>query len=146
MTMATRKSIFEERLKSWLKAKGNKRARQEITAHVCFVAFVHPKSVPRSFRRAQMRSISEQHRPGRRIVYGPDVTAALKEIWKTAGEPCAENVHPLIPEYAAILQRDRMWHYDDSATTKLLTMSLGTMKKRLVKFRRVSFLSHGHRR
>ena len=144
MTMATKKSIFEEHLKAWLKAKGNRKARRGITAHVCFTASVHPKSVPRAFRRAQMRSASEYHRRGPRTRYGPDVTAALKEVWEIAGEPCGENIHPLIAEYVAILRRDAMWHHDESATAKLLVMSLGTMKKRLLKFRRMSFLSHGH--
>jgi hypothetical protein len=36
-----------------------------------------------------------------------------------------------------------MWHHNASATTKLLVMSLGTMKKRVAKFRRISFFSHG---
>jgi hypothetical protein len=141
--MATRKDIFKEHLKAWLKAKGNRKMRREITKHVCFIASVHPKSVPRAFRRAQMRSESDNHRRGPKTTYGPDVTAALKEIWDIAGEPCAENVHSLIAEYVAILQRDGMWHHNASATTKLLVMSLGTMKKRVAKFRRISFFSHG---
>ena len=141
--MATRKDIFKEHLNAWLKANGNRRERREITKHVCFVTLVHPKSVPRAFRRAQMRSASENHRCGPRTKYGPDVTAALKEIWDIAGEPCAENVHSLIAEYVTILERDDMWHHNASATTKLLAMSLGTMKKRVAKFRRISFFSHG---
>ena len=69
--MATRHDIFKEHLKAWLKAKGNRKARREITKHVCFIAAVHPKSVSRAFRRAQMRSVSENHRRGPRTTYGP---------------------------------------------------------------------------
>ena len=64
MTMATRNDIFKEHLQAWLKAKGDRKARREIAAHVCFTASVHPKSVPRGFRRAQMRTASASHRRG----------------------------------------------------------------------------------
>lgn len=143
MTMATRQDIFKEHLQAWLKAKGNRQARREITRSVCFIALVHPKSVPRAFRRAQMRDVSVSHRRGPKTTYGPDVTVALKEIWNTAGEPCAENIHPLITQYVTVLRRDGMWHHGEETTTKLIAMSLGTMKKRLLKFRRMSFPSHG---
>jgi hypothetical protein len=141
--MATKRNIFEEHLTAWLKAKGDRKKRREITRHICFTASMHPKSVPRAFRRTQMQSTSEHHRRGRRTIYGPDVTAALKDIWEIAGEPCGENIHPLIAEYVTILRRDDMWTHGESATAKLLAMSLGTMKKRLRKFKRMSFPSHG---
>lgn len=141
--MATKRDIFKEFLKAWLEAKGNRKARRDIVKHICFVAKVHPKSVARSFRRAQMRDVSSRHRPGRRTTYGPDVTAALKELWDIAGEPCGENLHPLIAEYVAVLRRDGQWSPGESGTAKLLAMSLGTMKKRVGKFRRMSFPSHG---
>ena len=143
MTMATKQDIFMEHLAAWLEAKGNRKVRREMTKHICAIACVHPKSVPRAFRRTQMRDASSSHRHGRKITYGPDVTAALKNIWDIAGEPCAENIRPLVGEYMQILQRDGMWNHDTSATALLLAMSLGTMKKRLAKFRRMSFPSHG---
>lgn len=143
MTMATKHDIFKEHLKAWLKAKGRRKERREIASHVCFVAKVHPKSVARGFRRAQLRSGPSGRRRGRRTVYGPDVTAALKWLWDVAGEPCAENLHPLASEYVAVMKRDGEWFRSDETTTKLLAMSLGTMKKRVAGFRRASFPSHG---
>ena len=141
--MATKQDIFKEHLKAWLKAKGNRKERREITRNICAIVSMHPKSVSRAFRRTQMRDVSVHHRRGPRTLYGPDVTAALKETWNVAGEPCGENIHPLIAEYVAVLRRDGMWHHSEETTTKLLAMSLGTMKKRLSKFRRASFPSHG---
>jgi len=141
--MATKQDIFREHLGAWLRSKGNRKARREITKNICSVVSCHPKSVPRAFRRAQMRDTSVNHRPGPRTTYGPDVTAALKEVFDAAGEPCGENLHALIVEYVAIFRRDGMWHRDEETTTKLLAMSLGTVKKRLSKFRRMSFPSHG---
>lgn len=141
--MATRNDIFEEHLTAWLKAKGKRKARREITKNICFITSVHPKSVPRAFLRAQMRDASVNHRRGPKTTYGPDVTVALKEIWNAAGEPCGENLHPLISEYVTIFRRDGMWHHDQEATTRLIAMSLGTMKSRLSKFRRMLFPSYG---
>lgn len=141
--MATKHDIFREHLRAWLKARGNREERRRIAAHVCFTAKVHPKSVSRAFRRAQMRSKYRTRRPGRRTTYGPDVTAALKEVWETAGEPCAENLCPLVPEYVTALRRDGMWHRGSDTTARLLAMSLGTMKKRVAKFRRLYFPVRG---
>ncbi|MBU1705975.1 hypothetical protein KKG19_04615 [Patescibacteria group bacterium] len=141
MHMTTKHDIFKERLTGWLKANGNRTERRRIADHVCFVAKVHPKSVARGFRRAQMRTTSRERRPGRRILYGPDVTAALKALWDIAGEPCAENLRPLIVEYVTIFRRDHAWAFGEETTTKLFEMSLGTLKKRVSKFKRMSFFS-----
>lgn len=143
MTMATKRDVLSEHLDVWLSVKKDRGRRREITVMVCAILKIHPKSVPRAFRRVQMRSVSDDRRRGRRTTYGPDVTAALKDIWDAAGEPCGENMHSLIAEYVAILRRDAMWRHDASATAGLLAMSLGTVKKRLGTFRRMSFLSHG---
>jgi tRNA-dihydrouridine synthase len=49
--MATKKDIFEEHLKAWLKAKGNRKRRGEITRHIVFVTKMHPGSVSRKLKR-----------------------------------------------------------------------------------------------
>lgn len=143
MNMATKKGIFEEHLKAWLKAKGKRQQRREITRHVCFVAGVHPKSVSRSFRRVQLRDTGHAEQRGRAEEYTPDVTLALKEVWDMAGEPCGENLHSQIGEYVRILKRDGFWKPGEETTKKLLRMSLGTVKNRLAKFPRQRFPSHG---
>lgn len=143
MNMTTKNNIYSEHLAAWLKAKYDKKKRGEIVAHVCFVAGVHPKSVSRSFRRAQMRRPGLGERRGRREYYTPDVIAALRDVWDTASEPCAENLHGVLSDYVRILTRDKLWRHRAEATVKLLAMSLGTMKKRVAKFTKKHFLSHG---
>ncbi len=143
MTIATTMDIFKEHLLVWLKAKGHRRQRREITRHICYVTGLHPKSVPRSFKRAQMRDFSRPERRGRSEEYTPDATAALKAVWDVAGEPCGENLHSQISEYVRILKRDGLWEHDEEATQKILRMSLGTVKNRLAKFIRKRFPSHG---
>ena len=54
-----------------------------------------------------------------------------------------ESLHGVRSDYVRILMRDTLWTYSKETTTKLLAMSLGTMKKRVAKFARKRFLSHG---
>ena len=84
-----------------------------------------------------------EERRGRKEYFTPRCYCALKEIWDIAGEPCAENLHGVVSDYVRILTRDNAWSHPPEATKKLLAMSLGTMKKRTVKFVRRRFISHG---
>ena len=94
------------------------------------------KAAIRKFKRLQMKDpLKQKRRRGRKTYYGPDVTAALKTVWGAANEPCGELLHPLIPEYVAILQRDRMWkEHSDAATKKLLETSEHTVRRRVGNF------------
>lgn len=143
MTMETKHNIFREHLSEWLKATGNKSRRGEIVRHICFVANVHPKSVPRSFRRVQMGDPAERERRGRKPYYTADVITALKTVWEIASEPCGENLHAIISDYVHSLKRDRSWQASEEAIAKLLVMSLGTVKKRVAQFSRQHFWLHG---
>jgi len=141
--MTTKNNIYKEHLKKWLAAGKNRKARGEITRHICFVAGVHPKSVPRSFRRIQMTEAGIAERRGRKEYYTPDATAALKFVWDAAGEPCAENLQGILSEYVKIFIRDGDWKHSDEATEKLLKMSLGTLKNRVAGFERKGFITYG---
>ena len=143
MNMTTENNIYSEHLAEWLKAKKDKKKRGEIVHNICFVAGVHPKSVPRSFRRIQMRRPGNAERRGRKTVFTPDVVAALKDVWDVASEPCAENLHGVLADYVRIMARDKVWKHPEQTTAKLLAMSLGAMKKRVARFVRKRFLTHG---
>lgn len=104
---------------------------------------MHPKSIPRSFKRIQMHDSTIGEKRGRRTYYTPDVTAALKELWDMAGEPCGENLHPMIAEYVTILKRDNLWKHSDETTHKLSAMSEGTVKVRVGHFMRLHPIIRG---
>lgn len=141
MTMETKKSIFREHLAAWLEA--DRKGRGEIIKNICVVAKVHPKSVSRSFRRVQLRDLSQPERRGRHIVYGADVDAALKEISEAASHPCGEILHSLISEYVRIFKRDSIWRHSDEETKKLLTMSMATVKRKAEKFSHIRKMVRG---
>ncbi len=134
MNMATKQDIFKEHLPVWLKARGHRRKRGAITDHLCFVTGMHRNSVPRKFKQLQLRDASRQDQRGRAVVYGPDVTAALRDVWTAGDEACGELLHPQIGEYIDVLIRDGLWEHGQAATMKLRTMSEHTVRRRIAKF------------
>ena len=143
MTMDTKNNIFLEHLKTWLAAAGDKKKRGEIVSSICFVAGVHPKSVPRSFKRIQLRDSAHEEQRGRKTYYTPDVIAALKQVWEIGSESCGENLHSQIADYVKYAKEIMQWTHDDIATAKLLKMSCATVKRRTANFQRKYFLLHG---
>ncbi len=132
MTMATKNEIFRKYLGEYLTA--TKEQKLGILTIVCLVTDMHRKAAIRKFRALQMYDPAHEERRGRKTHYTPDVTAALKDIWKAGNEVCGELLHPMIPEYVAILTRDKMWHHSGEATQKLLGMSERTVKRHVGKF------------
>ncbi|MDP2651907.1 MAG: hypothetical protein Q8O94_02105 [bacterium] len=143
MTMETKKNIFREHLEAWLALASDKKGRGKFAREIARIAKVHLKSVPRSFRRAQMHDSGTPEKRGRHVVYGADVTAALKDVFDAASSPCAENLHGQIAEYVMILRRDGMWQHGAEATERLLAMSLGLVKLRVGKFTHIRKMVRG---
>lgn len=134
--MGTKKEVLREHLGKYLKA--SRQRKTEILNHLEAVMGMHRKALIRALSNEQMQSrMKPRKKPGPPVVYTPDVTAALKDIWKIAGEICAERLTSIIYDYVVILERDRMWHYSEKATKKLLMMSLGTLKNRIAGFIRI---------
>mgnify|MGYP001596706021 CR=1 FL=1 len=143
MNMAIQQGIFKEHLAEWLASSGDRKKRGEMAKEISRIAKVHKKSVSRSFRRVQMRDPCLPKRRGRSPYYTADVTAALKYLWEIAHEPCGELLHAIIAEYVTILKRDRQWTYGTETTDKLLSMSEATVKRRVTRFVRTRYVSHG---
>lgn len=136
MTMATKKELFREVLKRYLKAPNFQ--KKIILDELLASSGMHRKSIIRALRREQNRDPwKKRGKVGRPLLYGPGVTFALKEIWNISGELCAERLQPILPEYLGILLRDEMWVHDGISTDKLRTMSLATMKRRISGFQRI---------
>lgn len=134
MTMDTKNDIFAEHLPAWLKAKGDRKRRGKITSHIVFVTKMHPKSVPRKFKRLQLRDPAHQDRRGRRRYYDSAFDAALKSVWEAADEPCGELLHPMICEYVGFLRNEGSWRHDSETTKKLFAASERTVKRRISEF------------
>lgn len=141
MNMAIKNNIFERYLSEYL---GAGRARKSaILDHVVDVTQTHRKATIRKFGMLQLRDPAHIEQRGRIIYYTKDVDAALRTVWDAANEPCGELLHPMIPEYVAILKRDKQWHHDDIATEKLLQMRLHTVRRRVTGFEHIRTGRHG---
>ena len=130
--MATKKDIFAEHLEQYLKSP--RQQKGAILTHVCFITGIQRKSAIRKFCRLTLAGPAPPGKRGRRTVYGPDVTAALRTVWEAGNEVCGELLHPIINEYIDILQRDSMWPHAPAATKLLRAMSEATVKRRAGKF------------
>lgn len=135
--METKKEVFARYEKEYYKArtkKGGKKLLTKIIDTVQDVTGMGRKSIIRDFHHRQARDSYMEDGRGRPLVYTPDVTVALKEVWEAGGEVCGELLHPVVSEYVNILKRDKMWKQSEEATRKLLAMSMGTMKERVGNF------------
>lgn len=141
MTMETKNDIFRSHLPKYLAA--SKAEKSRLLAHVCAVTGLHRKAAIRKFRQLQMQRSAAPERRGRPCIYTPDVTVALKMVWTASSEICGELLHPVIPEYAAIFQRDGQWQHSADITTKLLAMSQATVKRRVGQFAKAGRVRHG---
>jgi hypothetical protein len=136
MNMTTKKELFKEVLKRYLKA--SKQEKTIILDELSANLDMHRKAVIRALRRKQICDpLKPKKKAGRPITYGADTVSALKKIWKISGELCAERLHPIVTSYVEILIRDNMWMCSDEATWKLQAMSIGTMKSRIERFLRI---------
>lgn len=128
--MGTKKEVLEEHLPRYLKAP--RKEKKKILDHLEAVLNMHRKAVIRALKREQLRNPEKPPKKrGRKLLYGPGVTAALRECWEIAGEICAERLKPILGEYVRILKRDTMWSHRENDTVLLERMSLGTMKNRI---------------
>lgn len=141
MTMGTKNEIFDEHKAAYFKA--DKAKKGAILSHICAVTRMARKAAIRRFRSLQRRDPAHEEQRGRSVYYTPDVTAALKDVWEAASEPCGELLHPVLQEYVDILTRDGMWKHGDGATVKLRQMSERTMKRRVGRFRKMRRKRHG---
>jgi hypothetical protein len=130
--MITKNNIFDRYLSEYLKA--SKRRKGEILHTVCDISSMHKKAAIRKFRKRRLKKGCDFEKRGRKIYYTPDVSVALKTVWEAGSEICGELLHPIIPEYVSIFQRDNLWNHSEETTTKLLKISEATTKRRVSEF------------
>lgn len=143
MNMTTKKDIFKSHLTEWLACRGDRKKRGEMIKAISCIAKVHPKSVSRSFKRAQMKDESSERKRGRKVYYGKDVDATLYDVWDAANRPCGELLHLMISEYVNASKQVGRWKHSLKATKQLLQMSEGTIKIKTKIFRQKYGIFHG---
>jgi len=129
MNMATKHTVLQAHLKEWLACKGEKIKRGSLAKRLSQSLCMHIKSIPRSMKRLQTKSKSDQEKRGRPKKYGADVNAALAQVWEAMEYPCAENMPRVsIDEYISYFMKEKRWNFSNETTDNLLAMSEGTKK------------------
>jgi len=70
-------------------------------------------------------------RAGRRRTYGPEVVAALAQVWEASGRVCGKRLQPFIGEMAEVLERHQELVISEQTKTLLGQMSTATIDRRL---------------
>ncbi len=124
--METKHEILSKYKDEYFEARalkqGGRKTLTKILTTVCEVTGYDRKTAIKKFSDLQTKDPCSIDGRGRETYYTTDVTAALKDLWEVGGEMCGELLHPMIKEYATILQRDDMWKHGDEATGKLLVV------------------------
>ena len=144
------KPPFEQHLAAYRKATKN--GRGEILDNFERVYGRPRKSLIRSFNRLlgykkkkpnSKNNKSKRRPPGRPTKYTQMVNAAIETILEAYNFPSAERIHDSIPEAIRILKRDSVWKYDETTTSLLINMPLGSLKPRVAKISRDRGLMRG---
>ena len=132
MNMATQTTIYRAHLEAY--RAGSRAQKGQILTAVGRVIGVTRKAATRRFNTLLSRSSDWQDGRKGTWVYGPDVTAALKDVWDLAGRICAERLQPKTATYVQQYHQAHQWPHRPETTRLLGQMSLGTMKNRLRQF------------
>ena len=132
--MQTKKELFGVELATYLVA--TKKEKGKILDALERQTGMWRESIMRGFRRLQLASVyTPPKKRGRKVYFTPADDIALKEVWEVANYCCGELLHPVIPEYVSVLERDKMWRHDEVVTGKLRAMSMATVKRRVTGWR-----------
>ena len=108
--MTTKQEILKDKLTVYLAA--GKQGKTEILGQLEAIVHMHRQALVRRLNQLAKRKLGWQKKHlGRKEVYGPQVTIALKELWFLTSHICAERLHPQIPELVSVLQRFKDWQY-----------------------------------
>ena len=118
--------------------KADKKRKGEILNVMVELTGMHKKSIVRKFRKLQLTDIiSKESMPtkqGRPCIYNAEVLSALKQLWKLSEKLCGELLHPMIKEYIQQYQNNSDWRYTKEVDSKLLMMSISTVKRKVNQF------------
>jgi len=118
--------------------QANKKRKGEILNIIIELIGMHKKSIIRRFRRMRLNDTAAKQvipvKQGRPIIYGIEVTLALKQLWELSDKVCGELLFPMRKEYIEQLKKNKQWKVGKEIEEKLLTMSLSTMKRKVSLF------------
>lgn len=109
--------------------KANKREKSRILDEFVAATGYNRKYAIQLLRNGPSRP--SRKRRGRSLIYGPDVVAALVQVWETCGHLCGKRLKPFLPDMVEVLERHGELKLAPETRSKLLQMSASTIDRRL---------------
>jgi len=113
--------------------KANKREKSRILDEFVAATRYNRKYAIHLLRKGPSRP--SQKKRGRRLIYGPDVVAALVQAWEACGHLCGKRLKPFLPDIVEALERHGELKLAPETRSKLLQMSASTIDRRLKRAR-----------
>lgn len=136
--MSKREYLIQLKNKYW---KARKRIKTQLLDDFCdftcynrkYALYLLNNSIPAKWKRYEFR----------KKVYESPVIDALLILWQASNEICGERFHPFIPEILSKLEESGEINITTEVKEKLLTISLGTVKRIIRKTKRRSTIKIG---
>lgn len=126
--MRTKTEIIEKHKLKYQKV--SKKQKTEILNYVCEATGL---SRDRTARRLGLKILKELKTPkkkrGRKVIYGPELSRTLKEIWMLMNFACSKIIAAGINDFLDAMHRYDELHYPSEIVIKLKSMSAFTMDK-----------------
>ena len=94
MTKAAKREVLKATRPRYLKA--GKAEKGRILDEFVAVTDYNRKYAIQLLRNGPLKRSTRK--TGRRRTYGPDIVAALVEVWKASGRVCGKRLQPFVPE------------------------------------------------
>lgn len=127
MTKQAKRELQETIRPRYLKA--SKRERGRILDEFTAVTGYNRKYAIHLLRNGRPKQRGK--RVGRRWTYGPEVVAALVQVWEASGHLCGKRLQPFLTELVAALERHGELTIAPRIKAQLLKMSAATIDRRL---------------
>jgi len=134
--MKTELDLFEKYKEGYWKSK--KKRKGEILIVMIELTSMHKKSIIRKFKKLQFADTASKEsmlvKQGRPCIYNTETVLALKQLWELSSKLCGELLHPMIKEYLNQYKQNGDWKYGKEIDSKLLMMSISTVKRKVNQF------------
>jgi len=127
------KSVFKRYLKS-----RSRKEKTKILDEYCANTGLNRKYAITKIRELCFKEKKRGKKRGRKKKYSSKSTALLIKIWMIYNCICAERLHPFLAEGLEVLERFKHVSPDKETKKELLLMSLSTVKRRLLKHKKLN--------
>ena len=112
-------------------ARASRRQKGQLLDSFCETTGYHRKAAVRLLTAAPRHGAPPPVRPGRPVVYGAAVQAAVETVWRALDQPCGKRLAPFLPTIVPLLEAHGELTLTDAVRAQVLAMSAATIDRRL---------------